>query len=273
MSSRLLARRRLARFSAVNEMSLRDLRKVFVTSLKRARHLLSSASPPKLTMDDVLRNTGARSIVEQFHLVWYDCASSSTMTWMGHPILKNPMDLWLYQEILCARRPRLLIETGTHHGGSALYFSMIARMADFPLDIVTIDFNPKLAYDPAAYCIHSVRAISTTRFALDQVKKIRDALARELGDDPQTMVVLDSDHSMQNVLDELTAYSPFVTPGDYLVVEDTNVNGHPVLPRHGPGPFEAVRRFLSEHREFQSDAIGEKFLLTQNPGGWLRRIH
>src|SRR5260370_31317100 len=193
-------------------MSFRDLRKVFAISLKRARNLLSSGSAPKLTMEDVLRNAGGRSIVDQFHLVWYDCAGSSTMTWIGHPILKNPMDLWLYQEILCARRPRLIIETGTHHGGSSLYFSMIARMANFPLDVLTIDFNPKLSYDPGAYRIHSVRAISTTSTALEQVKNIRDHLAGELGRDPPTMVVLDSDHSMQNVLDELTAYSPFVTP-------------------------------------------------------------
>ena len=72
-----------------------------------------------------------------------------------------------------------LIETGTHHGGSALYFAMVAQMAKFPLDVVTIDFNPKLAYEPAAYHIHSVRGISTTSNTIDQVKTIHDRLASQ----------------------------------------------------------------------------------------------
>ena len=85
------------------------------------------------------------------------------------------------------------------------------------------------------------------------------------------MVVLDSDHSQENVLRELEVYAPLVTPGQYLVVEDTNVNGHPVLPEHGPGPYEAVQQFLAGTSDFEFDPQCERFLFTQNPGGWLRR--
>jgi len=253
-------------------MNIRDFRKHAVVTLKRARNLLM---PPRAhNVNDHIADDGlSRSVTEQFHLLWYGSPGSQSMKWMGHPILKNPMDLWLYQEILYARRPRLLIETGTHHGGSALYFAMVAQMAKFPLDVVTIDFNPKLAYEPAAYHIHSVRGISTTSNTIDQVKTIHDRLASEQSDEPfRAMVVLDSDHSMENVLEELGAYGAFVTNGDFLVVEDTNVNGHPVMPEHGPGPYEAVEQFLQQHVEFVRDVIGDKLLVTHNPGGWLRRV-
>jgi cephalosporin hydroxylase len=67
-------------------------------------------------------------------------------------------------------------------------------------------------------------------------------------------------------------YSRFVTPGSYLVVEDTNVNGHPSFPAHGPGPWEAVQEFLASTDAFEVDRNCERFLLTFNPGGWLRRV-
>jgi cephalosporin hydroxylase len=85
------------------------------------------------------------------------------------------------------------------------------------------------------------------------------------------LVVLDSDHSRDHVLAELRAYAPLVTPGSYLVVEDTNINGHPVYEAFGPGPMEAVQDFLKERDDFEVDRSREKFLFSFNPGGWLRK--
>ena len=85
------------------------------------------------------------------------------------------------------------------------------------------------------------------------------------------MVVLDSDHHRDHVLAELRTYSALVTPGSYLIVEDTNINGHPVRPEFGPGPMEAVDEFLRESPDFAIDPEREKFFLTFNPRGFLRR--
>jgi cephalosporin hydroxylase len=86
------------------------------------------------------------------------------------------------------------------------------------------------------------------------------------------MAILDSDHHAAHVGRELRAYREFVTVGSYLVVEDTNVNGHPVMPEHGPGPFEAVEEFLREDRQFEADRSREKFLLTYFPNGFLKKV-
>jgi cephalosporin hydroxylase len=73
-------------------------------------------------------------------------------------------------------------------------------------------------------------------------------------------------------LDELHAYAPLVTMGSYLIVEDGNVNGRPVYPEHGPGPGEAIDTFLTETSSFVIDEEREKFFMTFNPRGYLRKV-
>jgi cephalosporin hydroxylase len=103
-------------------------------------------------------------------------------------------------------------------------------------------------------------------------KEIVDKVRSSIKARHRVMVVLDSDHSKDHVLEELRIYSRFVTRGSYLIVEDTNISGHPVLPEFGPGPMEAVQEFLAENKDFVVDGSRAKFYMTFNPGGWLRRV-
>ena len=84
------------------------------------------------------------------------------------------------------------------------------------------------------------------------------------------MVILDSDHSRDHVLQELASYSDVVTPGSYLIVEDTGADL--MSERFGPGPHAAVEEFLAGNQRFERDPDCEKFLFTFQPGGWLRRV-
>lgn len=162
------------------------------------------------------------------------------MTWHGIRTLKLPSDIWNYQEILFERRIEHVIETGTRHGGSALFFAeTLAARASTGL-VVSIDIDSASRQLQSHERIRFLIGDSAAPAMVDQAFAL-------LGSNPGPLfVILDSDHSRDHVLRELRAWVPRMRRGDYLVVEDTIVNGHPVRPQHGPGPWEAVDDFRAE---------------------------
>jgi cephalosporin hydroxylase len=208
-----------------------------------------------------------KGIVEAFHRLYYDGPEGEGRVhhrtrWMGVPCLKCPMDLWAYQEILAEVRPDLVIETGTHRGGSALFLAhmldLLGRGEVFTIDVLAHSGRPEHP---------RIRYVTGSSADEGLVRSLLDGRPAE-----KRLVILDSDHTRAHVARELTLFSPYVSAGSYLVVEDTNVNGHPVLPDFGEGPFEAVEEFLAGHPDFASDSSREKFLMTFNPKGFLRRV-
>lgn len=207
-------------------------------------------------------------LIEAFHQLWYTSGHTWGMaSYAGVPVLKNPLDLWVMAEIVHATRPTVIIETGTAFGGSALYLGDALERAGGPGMVISIDIEPD--HLPARHPrVRYIRGKSSIDPEL--VASIRDAAnARR----ERVMVILDSDHSAAHVEAELEAYAPLVTDGCYLVVEDTNLNGHPVPWEHGPGPAEGLERWRERSSiadRFRTDAFAERFLLTMFPGGWLR---
>lgn len=207
----------------------------------------------------------ARAISNQFHKLYYHSPARPWLNthWLGIPVLKCPLDVWIYQEIIHEIKPDVIIECGTYKGGSALFFAALCEFIKHGR-VITIDIQedaqrPK--HERITYLLGST-------IASEIVAQVR-ALIKP---NETVMVVLDSDHSMPYVLQEMKTYSTFVTSGSYLIVEDTSINGHPVAPQYGPGPMEAVQVFLQENNSFVVDKTREKFFMSFNPNGYLKKV-
>lgn len=200
-----------------------------------------------------------------FHRWYYEDHKSTwdNTYWLGVPLEKCPLDLHVYQEILYETKPDVLIECGTFKGGSAYFFASMFDLLQHGR-VITIDVKdyPKKPQHPR---ITYLSGSSISPGVLEAVKA-------SIQPGEKVMVSLDSDHHKEHVLKELEIYAPLVTLGNYLVVEDTNLNGHPIVPDFGPGPAEAVDEFLLHNRQFERDASREKFGLTFSPGGYLKRV-
>jgi cephalosporin hydroxylase len=205
-----------------------------------------------------------RRVIRAFHRLFYESGTQtwSNTRWLGVPAQKCPFDLWVYQELLHELRPAVIVECGTADGGSALYLASICDLLGEG-EIVTVDIRDL----PGRPQHERISYLSGSSTAPEIVQAIQE---RVDGRSP-ILVILDSNHERDHVLAEMRLYGPLVTPGSYLVVEDSNINGHPVLPEFGPGPLEAIESFLAESDEFTVDESREKYFLTFNPRGYLRK--
>jgi cephalosporin hydroxylase len=225
--------------------------------------------PPDPAEFERLRPFSA-DITDQFHrLIYASEVWLAGVTWRGVPVHKIPTDLWLYQELVYEVQPDLIIETGTAEGGSAAFFASLLDLNGHGR-IITID--TRAAERPRHPRVEYWQGSSTDPAVVRRLEPIARSSRH-------VMVVLDSAHSTPHVGRELALYSPFVTLGSYVVVEDGNIDGNPVLenfvdPHDGKrgGPQAAIQAFLATTDAFEVDITRHKFFVTFNPNGYLKRV-
>ncbi|MEO7573742.1 MAG: CmcI family methyltransferase [Acidimicrobiales bacterium] len=193
--------------------------------------------------------------------VWHNMAWEHT-TWLGRSLPSAPTDLVAYQQLITSVEPDWIIETGTADGGRSLFLASICELLGHGQ---VLSIGDQLAEDlpvhPRLTYIDGPPAAAATTARVSGI----------VGSSPHALVVLGGCLSRAGTLTEFEAYAPFVPVGSYAVVTDTIVNGNPVWAGFGPGPFEAVKQILAVHGEFFPDPEPERYSLTFNPGGFLKR--
>ncbi|MBB5533775.1 cephalosporin hydroxylase family protein [Rhizobium giardinii] len=201
-------------------------------------------------------------------------------SFLGVPIIQMPADVMATQEVIWATKPDVIIETGVARGGSmimmAAMLQLIGKGKVVGVDIEIRAHNREaIETHPMSPLIELIEGPSTAAETLTKVKA-------SIPPGASVMVVLDSDHSRDHVLDELRHYGPLVTEGQFLVVADTLLGRveaaqtptkrskiwHP-----GDEPLTALNTYLGETDRFQpDDVINGKLVFSSSPGGYVRCI-
>lgn len=194
--------------------------------------------------------------------------------WMGVPIIQSPCDILTMQEIIWKSKPDVLIETGVARGGSVIMAaSLLALIGKGEVIGIDIEIRPhnrdSIAKSPVRDRITLIEGSSTDEKTFQLVKQ-------RLPENAKVMVVLDSNHTHDHVLQELHLYAPLVTKGQYLVVADTCIEDLPTVDVRGKRPWgkgnspkSAMDLYMKECSRFKLDElINNKLLLTQSPNGY-----
>src|SRR5437660_3309797 len=161
------------------------------------------------------------------------------------------------QETIWEVQPELLIECGTHRGGSAYFYAHLFDLMQKG-KVITIDIVDR--HDFTHPRIEFVLGSSVEDSVVDRV---RSAASSARG---AVMVTLDSDHTARHVSQELELYAPFVTRNSFILVQDGVIDALPVFRAGRPGPLPAIREFLACHPEFEVDVErSERFIISHHP--------
>ena len=186
-------------------------------------------------------------------------------TWMGVRIIKNPLDTWIYQELIYRVRPDVILEIGSSHGGSTLYFANLLDLLGQGM-VISVDID-RSNYQVKHPRIHVITGDSASAEVESEIF--------ELCRGRKVMISQDSSHYKEKVLGDLRRYSPLVPVGSYFVVEDGIYDLFSPLEGVGgfsDGPFDAITEFLKENPGFEPDPDCERYVFTNHPMGFLKRV-
>ena len=226
----------------------------------------------KMSNDDELKKITRRWFNKSFNHEY-----SYHFTWLGRPIIQYPQDMIGLQELIWNIKPDLIIETGIARGGSLIFSASILEMIGKGRVIgIDIDIRKQNKNEIKKHKLFK-RITMLEGSSLDEkiVKQVYN-LARNK---KKILLLLDSFHTHDHVLQELELYSKLVRKNNYILVFDTIIEDLPSNTfqnrpwSKGNNPKTAVREFLRLNKEFALDkTLEEKLLITSCPEGLIKRI-
>jgi cephalosporin hydroxylase len=186
---------------------------------------------------------------------------------LGISTIQNPLDVWITQEIMFEVKPDVVVETGTFVGGSAALWATLLEQIHPSARVITIDIKD--------HGTRQARELPIVQRHVDFLigSSVDPAIVAEVErqvEGKRVLIILDSLHTKDHVLKELRAYSPMVSVGSYIIVQDTGI-GRPAKPWF-PWASHAVEEFMRNNDRFEIDRSRQRYIVTSNPDGFLKRV-
>lgn len=205
-----------------------------------------------------------------------------TFTWLGRPIIQLPEDMFRLQELINSLRPNVIVETGVAHGGSLVFYASLCKAMDHGRVIgVDIEIRP---HNRAAIESHFLSSLITLIEGNSTDPDIVEKVRSQIGPEERVLVLLDSCHTKEHVLAEISAYARLVSPGSYVVAMDGIMEKVAGGPRTQPdwswnNPRQAALEFVAANPDFiieetpflfNESNISER--VTYWPSAFIRRV-
>jgi cephalosporin hydroxylase len=202
-------------------------------------------------------------------------------SYAGVRLAKFPEDLRVYEHLIWASKPNVVIEIGTLRGGSALWFrDRLRTLAAYgnigPPLVISIDVEIDEAREDVRAADPAYEETITLLEGDVTDPDLPSVVEALLPPDARCLVVEDSAHVFETTMSALTGFARFVPERGFFVVEDGSVDYEemrlrPDWPR---GVLPAVREWLAtpEGRKFRVRRDLEIYGITSHPEGFLQRI-
>tara|TARA_B100000900_G_scaffold414986_1_gene443308 strand:- start:3487 stop:4209 length:723 start_codon:yes stop_codon:yes gene_type:complete len=200
--------------------------------------------------------------------------------WLGVPAIQFPNDIIILQELIFNQKPKIIIECGIGHGGMLIFYASILKLLNIKnfkvigIDVFIKKKNRKIIEShPLSKNIKLYETSSTNKTFFNKLKK-SDFIKRN-----SKLIILDSNHTKNHVLQELDLYSNLLKKKEYIVVMDTIIDfidktfNKGKAFKKGNSPYNAVISFLKKNKKFKVDTFYEnKSYLTVARKGFLQKV-
>jgi len=213
------------------------------------------------------------SLLENKHTYLFD--------WFGIPVIQFPNDMVVLQELIYKIKPKYIIECGVAHGGMLVFYASILKLLNIinhkviGIDVKIRSVNKKKIVSSGFYKNIDLFETSSTNEKIIQRLKKKYQFKKNV----RKLIILDSNHTKDHVLNELNLYSKILHKGDYIIVMDTIIEfinqkfNKGKQFRKSNSPYNAVNLFLKKNKDFVIESYYEnKSFLTNIRNGFLKKI-
>lgn len=214
----------------------------------------------------------------------WDTKHVYSFSWLGRPIIQLPEDIVRLQEVIYKLKPSVIIETGVAHGGGLVFYA----------NIMSSYCNPKIIGVDIEIRKHNLKEIKKHKYSkyISLIEgssidpQIINKIDKIISKKDKVLVILDSNHTKNHVLNELKLYSKYVSKGSFIIACDgimKYLKNAPRTKKDWPqnNPVNAVKEFLKLNKKFKHDDpeflfneshLKEKNKITYWPMAYLKRL-